>query len=905
MLRALYFCSAAWLSCGALAPAASVDAPEANKTMFQWSQLPDLPDKFGFGGPYVGTHNGALILAGGANFPNGMPWEGGSKVWYDSVFVLESPAGKWQSIGKLPRRLAYGVSISTDDGLLLIGGEEDGTPVADVYRLQWDPSGKQIDVTKLPPLPKSVSYIAGGMIDSVVYIVASTRGEGADRLDQKHFWSLELSQLGAANTDQGISWLQLEPWPGEPRHKTVVAVQSIGSQVKELFLFSGSNPRWKEDGNPDLVNFEQFTDAYRFTPKKKTWTRLADLPVLEDEREIEGKEQFAANRWPVVAATAIDVGQSHVLVFSGSTGRYITRPIETRPLFPQNVLAYHTITDTWIEVNEMPKGVVTTTAARWREQDNLIVIPSGEIKPGVRTPAVQALTLSSPPPEFGTLNYSILGVYLLAMVGVGGLFAIRTKSTDDFFRGGQRVPFWVAGLSIFATMLSSITFVALPAKAYATDWLYYPAQLTIIPVALVVVYLAIPFFRQIDATSAYEYLEKRFSRPVRLIGSAQFVMFQIGRMAIVMYLPALAMAAITPLTVIQCILIMGVLSVIYCTLGGVEAVVWTDAIQTIVLMCGLLVALGVIFVNVDGGAATVYSTALADGKMHLANLDFGPNSFTANALWVILLGMFFQSLYSYTSDQAIVQRYMTTSDERGARRAMWTTVWMGVFGSLLFFVVGAALYVFYKHHPAKLDPIMKTDAVFPLFISHELPVGVAGLVVAGIFAAAQSTISTSMNSTATALVTDFCMPFDLCKDDRGYLRLGRIFTFALGLFGTLFACVLDFIDIKSMVDQFMMMLGLFGGPLCGLFMLGMLTRRANATGALMGALTGLTVVWCVKYFTPVNFFLYAMIGTVTTFVAGYLISLVTPSADKDILPLTIYRQRSLASNHPSSPEPLS
>ena len=132
------------------------------------------------------------------------------------------------------------------------------------------------------------------------------------------------------------------------------------------------------------------------------------------------------------------------------------------------------------------------------------------------------------------------------MVGVGGLFAIRTKSSDDFFRGGQRVPFWVAGLSIFATMLSSITFVALPAKAYATDWLYYPAQLTIIPVALVVVFVAIPFFRQIDATSAYEYLEKRFSRLVRLIGSAQFVMFQIGRMAIVMYLPALALAAITP-----------------------------------------------------------------------------------------------------------------------------------------------------------------------------------------------------------------------------------------------------------------------------------------------------------------------------------------------------------------------
>ncbi len=902
MHRSLCFWGCTWLFCVALTVAVPADEPKAERATFQWSRLPDLPDPFGFGGPYVGTHHGALIVAGGANFPHGMPWEGGSKVWYDRLFVLESPAGKWQSIGKLPRRLAYGVSISTGGGLLLIGGEEDGTPVADVTRLQWDPRNKQVEVSKLPPLPKPASYIAGGMIDSVVYIVASTRSEGADRLDQKHFWSLDIAQLPGAGTEQDARWRPLEPWPGAPRHKAVVAVQSIGSQAKELFLFSGSNPRWQGDGSPDLASFEQFTDAYRFTPKKNAWTRLADLPVLEDGREIEGQERFAGNRRPVVAATAIDVGQSHILVFSGSTGRYITRPIETRPLFPRQVLAYHTITDSWTKVGKMPQGVVTTTATRWREQNDLVVIPSGEIKPGVRTPTVQAVAFLSPSPEFGTLNYSILCIYLLAMVGIGGLFALRTKSTDDFFRGGQRVPFWVAGLSIFATMLSSITFVALPAKAYATDWLYYPAQLTIIPVALVVVYLAIPFFRQIDATSAYEYLEKRFSRPVRLIGSAQFVLFQIGRMAIVMYLPALAMAAITPLTVIQCILIMGMLSVIYCTLGGVEAVVWTDAIQTVVLMGGLLIALAVIVANVDGGVAAVYSTALADGKMHLANLDFGPNSFTTNALWVILLGMFFQSLYSYTSDQAIVQRYMTTRDERGARRAMWTTAWMGVFGSLLFFVVGAALYVFYKSHPARLDPVMKTDAVFPLFISHELPVGVAGLVVAGIFAAAQSTISTSMNSTATALVTDFCMPLGLCKDDHGYLRLGRIFTFALGLIGTLFACLLDLYDIKSMVDQFMMMLGLFGGPLCGLFMLGMLTRRANATGGLMGALTGLAVVWCVMIFTPVSFFLYAMIGTVTTFVAGYLISLATPSEDKNILPLTIYRPKGLVGSPPPLPK---
>ena len=189
---------------------------------------------------------------------------------------------------------------------------------------------------------------------------------------------------------------------------------------------------------------------------------------------------------------------------------------------------------------------------------------------------------------------------------------------------------------------------------------------------------------------------------------------------------------------------------------------------------------------------------------------------------------------------------------------------------------------------------MKTDAIFPLFISNELPVGVAGLVVAGIFAAAQSTISTSMNSTATAIVTDFCLPFNLCKDDQGYLRLGRIFTLLLGVLGTAFACLLNYFDIRSMVDEFMSILG----PLWRFALRTLHARHAHKSnqcdGGLLGALTGLVTVWCVKYFTDVSFFLYAMIGTVGTFVAGYVVSLITPREEKDILALTIYGQSSLA-----------
>jgi len=856
-----------------------------------WKQLPPLPDEFGFGGPAAGEHNGALIVAGGANFPNGAPWAGGEKVWHDNIYVLEkSVAGnaknQWREAGVLPRRIAYGVSISTDDGMLLIGGEVDGEAIADVYRLKWNGDSNKVEIKSLPSLPQPASYIAGGKIGSKIFILGARRSADANRLDEKLFWSFDLNKFAQ---DATTTWELVDPsYPGSPRHKAVVAVQSMGSGAENLFLISGSNPRFAPDGTPDLAKFENFTDAYRYDPQENRWSPIADLPALPDSRDLPGQEPFSKDRWPVAAGVGVGVGQSHVLVFSGSTGRYITLPVEERPLFSNYVLGYHTITNEWAVVGEMPVGVVTTSITRWGED---YVIPSGEIKPGVRTNKVQSLSIKSFTADFGSVNYGILIVYLLSMLMIGGFFALRTTSTDDFFRGGQRVPYWVAGVSIFATMLSSITFVALPAKAYATDWVYYVAQLTIIPIAFVVVLIAIPFFRYIDATSAYEYLEKRFSYFVRIIASLQFVLFQLARMAIVMYLPALALAAITPLSVMQCVVVMGILSVVYCTLGGVEAVVWTDAVQTIVLMGGLLVALLVVVVHTEGGAAAAFETAYDDGKLHLANVDFSWGSWATTSVWVVFVGQFFGSLYSYTSDQAVVQRYLTTKDEADACKAMWTTAWMGVFGSILFFAMGSALYVFYKSNPSLLDVGMRNDSIFPLFIATELPVGVAGLVVAGIFAAAQSTISTSMNSTATSIVTDFCVPFEVCKTDTGYLRLARTITALLGIAGTVLGCWLVQVGSAMAIDAFISVIGLFGGAVCGLFMLGILTRRANAMGSLVGSVCGFaTVLWVVlDKSIHVHEFSYAAIGTVVTFVVGYLVSLLTgPPRQEDLLGLTVY-----------------
>jgi len=476
------------------------------------------------------------------------------------------------------------------------------------------------------------------------------------------------------------------------------------------------------------------------------------------------------------------------------------------------------------------------------------------------------------------------------MVGVGFYFASRNKTTDDFFRGGKHIPWWAAGCSIFATMLSSLTFTGIPSKAFAQDWVYAVGNMMIPVVAFVGVFVALPFYRRLDVTSAYEYLEKRFSRNVRLFGSASFTLYHIFRMAVVMSLTGLAMAVATPLTPEQSVLLMGVLSILYCTMGGIEAVIWTDTIQTVVLLGGALLAMILLIAGTDGGLSGSTQVALEADKFRIANFHWDVTS-AQLALWVIVIGGIGQNISSYTADQAVVQRYMTTPTERLAARAIWTNAIMAIFATALFFGIGTALFAFYHSHPDRLDPTITTDQIFPLFVAKEMPVGIAGLIVAGIFSAAQSTVSTSMNSTATTVVTDFMRPFRVCKSERGYLTLARFITFVMGVIGTLLGLVFVDPEIKSLFDAFIKVIGLFMGVLGGLFVLGVLPRRANSFGALTGALVGAATMFCLWRFTNVNGYLYTVSGITTCVCVGYVASLFYGS-NKDPTGLTLFTRES-------------
>ncbi len=833
--------------CGAVG---HVAAETSSSEVFEWRRLPDLP--VALSGHFASVSHGALIVTGGARFPVS-PFEGGRKVWGTSIYVLEPNEPEWRLVGKLAEFLAYGATVSTGAGMIGVGGAGANGHTTRVFEMRW--CDGYLRGGSLPDLPRPCAFTSAAILDETIYAAGGQETPDATAA-MTNFWALDLPGKGQSWRD--IEWRELEPWPGPARILAVAAAQDGA-----FYLISGAELLAGPDGKPRR---RYLTDVYRYRPKAG-WQRVSDVPR------------------PVVAGAAIASGESHILVFSGDDGANADRIQELKdkhPGFSRDILAYHTITDTWRKAGTVPEGLVTTHALGWQGD---VVIPGGEDRPGHRSPSVLHGVLPKPKAQFGTIDFMALGVYLTALVVMGVYFSRREKTTNDFFLAGGRVPWWAAGLSIFGTQLSAITFMAIPAKVYATDWTYILGNMCIFLLAPVVVFLYLPFFRRLNITTAYEYLEKRFSLPVRLFGSLAFILFQLGRMGIVLYLPAVALSAVTGLDVYVCILAMGVLCTIYTVLGGIEAVIWTDVLQVIVLMGGALLSLIIIACNVEGGLSEMLTTAWADAKFHTFTWSW---DYTITAVWVVLLGNLFITLGPYTTDQVVIQRYLTTRDEKQAAGAIWTNAVLTIPSAILFFGLGTALYVFYKGNPGLLNPAAEVKQIFPWFIARQLPMGVAGLVIAGLFAAAMSSLDSSMNSMATAIVTDWYRRFRSGVSDHTCLNVARWLTVLLGAFGTVTALMMATWEVKSLWDLFTKVLGLFGGSLSGLFALGIFTRRASGTGVLIGALVSVVLLYVVQQYTPVHFFLYAAVGVISCFGVGYLASFVFPARDKSLDGLTIY-----------------
>ncbi len=472
---------------------------------------------------------------------------------------------------------------------------------------------------------------------------------------------------------------------------------------------------------------------------------------------------------------------------------------------------------------------------------------------------------------FGALNTFTLGLYLAGTLVLGLWFSRRNRTTGDYFKGERRIHWLVVGISL--SSVSSISYMSIPAKAYASDWTVFFVNVPILLLAPLIVHVFLPRFMRLRSASAYEYLETRFGVGARLYGATAFLVFQIARMALVIYMPALALAAVADMDIFVCIALIGGLSAVYSALGGISAVVWTDFAQTVFLLGAAVLAFVLVVARLDGGLAELVQTARAADKLKLAEWS---GDYTTAAFWVILTGALFSQLVPYISDQSTIQRYMTTTDVRACSRAIWANAWLALANTAVFLAVGTAIFVFYRTRPELLAGLPRADAILPFFIARELPPGVAGIVVAGIFAAAQSAISTSLNSASTVIVTDFLQRFGRARTDGEWLVRAKWITAGLGVIAVGTASLLAATGLASAFDASQKILGLFGSGLAGLFILGIFTERANGRGALCGAAASAVLIYAVQTGTRMHGYLYAAVGIASCVGIGYAASRLLP-----------------------------
>ena len=501
---------------------------------------------------------------------------------------------------------------------------------------------------------------------------------------------------------------------------------------------------------------------------------------------------------------------------------------------------------------------------------------------------------------FGTLNSIVLAIYLIAMLAIGVYFTKKAgESTDEFFKAGGNIPSWAVGFSIYATTLSAITFMATPEKAFNGDWTYAAGNFSIIAIIPILIHYYIPFFRKLNVTTAYEYLEERFNPSVRVVGSVLFSLFHIGRVAIVIYLPTVAITSVSTLNPFLVCAVIGLLCVVYSFLGGVEGVIWTDVIQGIILLGGavLVIILGAYHV---GGFGHITQDALANGKIVTAE-KFNW-SLTASTIPIIFIGSVFNSLQQYTASQDVVQRYSTTESVKETNKSLWTNGLLAFISIPIFYGMGTVLYSFYKgsHAVTKLPDFMNaevvgkaanTTALVPYFILTALPAGIAGLVIAAILAAAQSTIASSLNSISACITVDIKQRFfGLSKDAKQDVLLARVIIIVAGVLGTIAALYFVNTNQKETWDLFLKYIGLLGVPLAGTFALGIFTKRANGAGALLGLLVAGVVCWYIQDYTTYakqSPFIFSGFSFLSALVFGYICSFFFKST-KNITGLTIY-----------------
>jgi SSS family solute:Na+ symporter len=482
-----------------------------------------------------------------------------------------------------------------------------------------------------------------------------------------------------------------------------------------------------------------------------------------------------------------------------------------------------------------------------------------------------------------TLDLLVFGIYLAAVIGFGVSFSFRKRTAKDFTTGGGRLPSWAIGMSIFATFVSSISFLALPGNAFGSNWNSFVFSLSIPVAAWIAVKFFVPLYRRLNSESAFFYLEERFGTWARIYASVFYLLTQLARMGAILYLLALPMQILFGWSIPVIIACTGLSVIVYSMFGGIEAVVWTDAIQGIVLIAGALACLGVIFWTIPGGVSAGFQLAWESDKFSLGSFDL---DFTTSTFWMILIYGLFINLQNFGVDQSYVQRYISAKTAQDAIKSTWLGSLLYVPVSFLFFLIGTSLWAFYQTQPELLPAEItgKADQVFPYFIVNQLPAGLTGLLIAGIFAAGMSTVSTSINSSATVFLADhFKKYIHPNPSEILSLRVLRLSSLLMGALSILVGFAFN--GVESALETWWALASIFSGGVLGLFLLGFILRKTTSRQAGFAVLGGVLVIgWMsLSIFLVANGFpeslsnpLHAnmtiVMGTLTIFVIGFVLS---------------------------------
>jgi SSS family solute:Na+ symporter len=478
----------------------------------------------------------------------------------------------------------------------------------------------------------------------------------------------------------------------------------------------------------------------------------------------------------------------------------------------------------------------------------------------------------------------ILLVYLVGVTGFGCWFYWRNKDSEHYMSGGRSLPGWAVGLSIFGSYVSSISFLANPGKSFAGNWNAFVFALTLPIAALVAVKWFVPFFRRSGEISAYHHLEARFGPWARTYAVVCYILTQLARLGTILYLLALALVPLTGWDITTIIIVAGVAILVYPLLGGTEAVIWTGVVQAVVLVGGAVACVIALLVGMPEGPKQVFDIAAQHDKLSLGSFGGGLGQAT---FWVVLIYGLAINLQNFGIDQSYVQRYITAKSDGAAKRSVWMGAMLYLPVGAAFFFIGTALYALYVARPdlfpASLDVVAKPDAVFPFYISTQLPPGVAGLVIAGLCAAA---MDSNLNCMSTLFLQDiYKRYFRRTASDKESMRVLYGSTLVFGALAIVAAIAM--IKIKSALDVWWELAGIFGGGMLGLFLLGLLSKRAGNRAGLLGVAAGvLVILWMTlspkiagfpaDWRSPFHGLLVIVFGTLTILVVGLVSAALWP-----------------------------